>query len=216
MISKDDTIPVLNGLVLAGGKSARMGVDKGQIAWHGKPQRYFMADLLAAFCPEVYISCREDQQSDIEKSNYRIIKDAYSGLGPYGAILSAFQERPDVAWLVVACDLPLLDAPTIQYLIQQRRVSAVATSFQSPHDSLPEPLVAIWEPKSHELLLSFLEEGRSCPRKVLMNSDVQIIQPLSPEPLMNANTPHVAQKINEIISQKNEAWKMNGAGIAAR
>ena len=54
--------PVLNGLVLAGGKSERMGFDKSVLNWHGKAQRYYMADMLAPFCDEVFLSCRPDQQ----------------------------------------------------------------------------------------------------------------------------------------------------------
>ena len=102
-------IPVLNGLVLAGGKSVRMGHDKGLISWHGKEQQYYIADLLKNLCNEVYISCRADQQKATD-DQYHIIADTFTGLGPYGAILSAFREKPDAAWLVVACDLPLLDS----------------------------------------------------------------------------------------------------------
>src|SRR5215210_4131502 len=108
MISKDN-LPVLNGLVLAGGQSTRMGNDKGRMQWHAKEQLYFMADLLRTFCSEVYLSCREEQEAEIQNYHYKTITDRYSGLGPYGAILSAFHKISGVAWLVVACDLPLMD-----------------------------------------------------------------------------------------------------------
>jgi len=48
--------PKLNGLVLAGGKSLRLGTDKGKINWHGNEQRYYIAELLQKFCDEVFIS----------------------------------------------------------------------------------------------------------------------------------------------------------------
>ena len=100
--------PLLNGLVLAGGKSVRMGYDKGIISWHGKEQQYYLADLLQSLCNDVYISCRLDQQKEID-NKYQTLPDTFTNLGPFGAILSAFREKPDTAWLVVACDLPLLD-----------------------------------------------------------------------------------------------------------
>ena len=54
MISEEQNrIPSINGLVLAGGKSTRMGTAKDLLNWHGKEQRYFAADLLAPFCDEV-------------------------------------------------------------------------------------------------------------------------------------------------------------------
>jgi molybdopterin-guanine dinucleotide biosynthesis protein A len=118
--------PVLNGLLLAGGKSVRMGFDKGAINWHGKEQRYYMADMLKTVCNDVFISCRTLQQ-DIDPQ-YKTIIDTFTGLGPYGAILSAFREKPDCAWLVIACDLPLMDKNTLDYLIANRDVSAIATT----------------------------------------------------------------------------------------
>ena len=54
--------PVLNGLVLAGGKSIRMGFDKANIKWHAKEQQYYIADLLKEVCENVFISCRPGQE----------------------------------------------------------------------------------------------------------------------------------------------------------
>ena len=51
----------LYGLVLAGGRSTRMGQDKSLISYHGKAQREYMADLLGQWCSRTFISCRGDQ-----------------------------------------------------------------------------------------------------------------------------------------------------------
>lgn len=193
--------PVLNGLVLAGGKSLRMGYDKGALNWFGKEQRYHIADLLKPLCNEVYISCRADQKQEIN-AGYPVLEDTFTGLGPYGAILSAFREQPDNAWLVVACDLPLLDNDTLQFLIGQRKTAAIATAFNSPYDEFPEPLITIWEPKSYPALLAFLAQGYSCPRKVLINSDVNLLQAPNPDALTNVNTPDELEKVKRIIHQK--------------
>jgi molybdopterin-guanine dinucleotide biosynthesis protein A len=193
--------PELNGLVLAGGKSQRMGFDKSAVNWHGKEQRYHMADLLNSFCSEVLISCRVDQQKGID-SNYATLPDTFTGLGPYGAILSAFREKPDSAWLVIACDLPLMDENALQYLIDNRNPSSIATAYQSPANEFPEPLITIWEPKSYPVLLSFLAQGYSCPRKVLINSDVTLLNALNPDALTNVNTPDELEKIKRSLHQK--------------
>jgi molybdopterin-guanine dinucleotide biosynthesis protein A len=193
--------PEINGLVLAGGKSQRMGFDKGAVNWHGTEQRYYMADLLKPFCNNVFISCRADQKNEID-GNYPSLADTFTDLGPYGAILSAFREKPDSAWLVIACDLPLMDENTLQYLVDNRNPSAVATAYQSPANEFPEPLITIWEPKSYPLLLSFLAQGYSCPRKVLINSDVSLVNALNPDALTNVNTPDELERIKRILHQK--------------
>lgn len=192
-------VPKLNGLVLAGGKSLRMGFDKGLYNWHGQEQRYHAADLLAGYCTEVFISDRGDEQAD---GKYPHLADTFTGLGPYGGILSAFREQPDAAWLVVACDLPLLSNRSLDFLIASRNISSVATSFKSPFDNFPEPLIAIWEPKSYPVLLSFLAQGYSCPRKVLINSDAAVLDPPYPEELTNVNTPEELEKVKEILRVK--------------
>lgn len=195
------SIPQVNGLVLAGGKSLRMGFDKGKVNWHGREQRYYMADLLKSFCNEVFISCRTDQQPEIDEE-YLKLPDTFTGLGPYGAILSAFREKPDNAWLVVACDLPLLDKATLQYLVDNRNVSSVATAYQSPLNEFPEPLITIWEPKSYPVLLSFLAQGYSCPRKVLINSDITLLSSENPETLTNVNTPEELDHVKNTLHAK--------------
>jgi molybdopterin-guanine dinucleotide biosynthesis protein A len=197
----EEARPALNGLVLAGGKSERMGFDKGAVNWFGKEQRYFMADMLKPLCNEVFISCREDQRQQIP-ANYNVLPDTFTGLGPFGAILSAFRNEPDKAWLVIACDLPLLELDTIQYLAGQRDVSKIATAFNSTHDQFPEPLITIWEPKSYPVLLAFLSQGYSCPRKVLINSDVKLLDVQNPDALTNVNTPDELEKVKRTIHQK--------------
>lgn len=185
--------PPLYGLVLAGGKSERMGFDKGSADYHGKPQRYFVADLLEKHCTSVYISCRPDQQSAIAPG-YQSLPDTFTGLGPFGAILSALREKPDAAWLVLACDLLLMDEETLQQLVDGRQPMDMATAFNSPENEFPEPLITIWEPKSYPVLLSFLAQGYSCPRKVLINSDVRLLSAIHPEALTNVNTPEELEK----------------------
>lgn len=194
--------PIINGLVLAGGKSSRMGRDKSVIAWHGKQQQYCIADLLKPVCNKVFISRRKEQEAE-SNTDYKTLTDTYTGIGPYGAILSAFQFQPETAWLVVACDLPLLDEMTLKFLLANRNTDVMATTFQSPHDGLPEPLITIWEPRSNEVLLSFLSNGYTCPRKVLIRSnDVHILQPPDADALMNVNTPEDFAKAELIILQK--------------
>lgn len=195
-----ENIPLVNGLVLAGGKSVRMGFDKTVIEWHGKDQRSYMADTLKAICNDVFISCRTEQKAEIK--NYKTIADTFTGLGPYGAILSAFRENPGAAWFVVASDLPLIDKETLTYLTQYRDTSKIATTFESPHDGLPEPLITIWEPKAYPVLLSFLAQGYSCPRKVLRNNDVHIIKAQHPEKLINVNTEEELIKAKALLNIK--------------
>ena len=192
--------PRLNGLVLAGGQSSRMGADKTLMNWHGKEQRYHLADMLQDFCQDVYISCRQDQEHTVQP-DYKTLSDRFLGMGPLSGILSAFAACPDAAWLVVATDLPLLGEETLRFLVSQRAPRFLATAFRSPHDAMPDPLLTIWEPKSYGALLSFVARGYTCPRKVLMNTPVHIIDPVLPDQLMNVNTPVEAATVVKLLKK---------------
>lgn len=193
----------LYGLVLAGGKSVRMGEDKGKIKWHGYEQRYFLSDLLSRYCDKTFISVRPDQKNEID-SKYKVLTDSYHNLGQYGAILTSFDSYSDKAFLVVACDLPLVDRECIEYLIQKRDTKKIATSYKNIKDNLPEPLIGIWEAKSAEVLHTLLKEGITCPRKALIKNSkkVKLVNPLVPEWIMNVNTKEERQIAKEIIKKK--------------
>ncbi len=180
----------LCGLVLTGGKSTRMNRDKASLEYHGKKQSVFCYELLTRFCDKVFISNRKDQEKEEGQQGFPQIHDlpAYEGIGPLAGILSAMTTHPNVAWLTLACDLPFVNEKTIQYLLDHRNPKKVATAFISTSDCLPEPLCAIYEPQAKDLLLSFFASAKACPRKFLINSDVELLKQPNPNALTNINT----------------------------
>ncbi|MBX0291659.1 NTP transferase domain-containing protein [Hymenobacter sp. HSC-4F20] len=193
--------PPLRGLVLAGGRSQRMGQDKGKLTYHnGQEQRARAAELLAGFCQDVHVSCRPDQVVELEYAGLRPLPDTFADLGPLSGLLSAFRLDPNAAWLVVACDLPFLSETTLRHLVENRQPGKMATAFQSPENEWPEPLITVWEPNSYATLLRFLSLGYSCPRKSLINSDIELLPPPAPEELRNVNTPQEAEQARQELS----------------
>ena len=178
------TTAELKGLILVGGKSKRMGTDKSALDYHGESQRDFLKMLLEKESIPTYFSKRHDQE--IESEN--IINDTFLDLGPAGAICSAFREFPNSAFFVLATDLPFVDEALIQRLILERDPSKAVTAVIGKGNQFGEPLVAIWEPKSYPLILNFIAQGYSCPRKVLINSDVKLIE-VDTTKIRNINTP---------------------------
>lgn len=190
----------LKALILTGGKSQRMQKDKSTLDYHGMPQRDFVHQLLGQKVEEVYLSCRADQAEELSK-DYKVITDKFEGLGPLSGILSAFQHDPNAAWVVLAVDLPLFSEQSLDYLIENRNPSKVATSFRSPVINFPEPLVAIWEPKAYSVLLEFLSYGYACPRKALINSDINLLESPFAEELKNVNTPEEFEEVKGILGK---------------
>ena len=186
-------VPPLKGLVLAGGRSTRMQRDKALLDYHGCSQIDFSFRLLSEICPQVFLSCRPDQQNEASRRTFPILTDQFLEMGPTSGILSALatglqQDDGPSAWLVLACDLPKADSGLLRLLVANRNPFRLATTFRGG-DGFPEPLCSIWEPKSFPRLLQFLGLGRDCPRKCLINSSVALLDPPTAAALDNGNTP---------------------------
>jgi len=189
-------IAPLYGLLLSGGASQRMRQDKAALDYRGEPQLLRAWRLLEAVAERAFVSVRDSQRDDPVRAGLPQIVDSYDAIGPAAGILSAQKLFPDAAWLVLACDLPLLDSDTLHRLIAARDPSAFATAFASSHDGLPEPLCAIWEPASHALLQERYEKGSYCPRKALIQSNIQLL-PAPGEALDNVNTPEEREAMQQ-------------------
>lgn len=188
----------LFGLVLSGGKSTRMGQDKGAIQYHDLPQREHLYNLLSKVCTRTFLSIRKDQTDEISTDMDTIIdQDKYKG--PFNGLLSAHSIYPEVAWFVIACDLPLIDLNAMNQLINLRDTSKIATAFATRESGLPEPLAAIWEPGGLTRSIDYLQHAASsCPRKYLINSDIKLVFPKDDIVLMNANS---EEDYREVISK---------------
>lgn len=178
----------LYGLILSGGKSTRMGTDKGLLNYHGVPQREYLCGLLENLGLSCFLSIREEQQDEIP-DNFKTIVDKNRYLGPFNGILSAHEKFPEVAWMVLACDLPLLDKAALKNLVLKRNPNKMATAYATQSSRLPEPLIAIWEPKGLHKAKEYLKTAESsCPRKFLINSETELIFPEQDQVLYNANS----------------------------
>tara|TARA_R110002073_G_scaffold279026_1_gene442857 strand:- start:96747 stop:97868 length:1122 start_codon:yes stop_codon:yes gene_type:complete len=191
-----EKIAPVKGLVLAGGKSTRMGANKTMLNYHGTSQLNYATELLEHNLLETYISVGLDQDTESKA----FIKDSFFNLGPFGAICSAFRFDPNKAWCVLATDLPFVTDDLIKLLLQKRNPKKIATAIKGKSKEFVEPLITIYEPKAYPVLLSYLAQGYACPRKVLINSDVEIVE-VDDVLIQNINTP---EEFEEAIKKINK------------
>lgn len=185
----------LCGIILAGGRSTRMGRDKAAIVHpDGRTLARRCYDLLLeAGCGLIAISLRQGQEippdlADLE--SLRVVRDPEGeSLGPMVGILTGMSLRPDADWLVVACDLPRLDFQTLSHLTGSVDPSDKFVAYRSEFDGLPEPLCTLYTRDSFQILKQAQADDFLCPRKVLIRNDCRLLDPVSPRALDNANTP---------------------------
>lgn len=183
------------GLVLAGGRSTRMGRDKADLVHpDGRPLARRILDLFAgADCAKAVLSLRHDQPVPAriaESPDVEIIRDPEGAShGPLSGMIAAMHLHPHADWLVAACDLPRLDAKTLKHLVSSRRPGETFLAYRSESDGLPEPLCAFYAAEALPVLEAATADGLRCPRKILIRRECRLLDPVTPRALDNANTP---------------------------
>ncbi|GAB1482260.1 hypothetical protein MASR2M78_10750 [Treponema sp.] len=154
----------LYGLVLAGGKSSRMGLAKESFVYHdGISETRRIFGLLEELTSKAFYSVRPDQASLPLFSNGERIVDSAPDQGPLGALASAFAHEPLASWLLVPIDMPLLERQDLERLINARRKGYGIVAFVNEESSF-EPLPAIYEGSLAEKAKSQLALGRGALR----------------------------------------------------
>lgn len=132
MSSKDE---IITGIILCGGKSSRMGMDKGMVIYKGKPMIEYVIDLLQPFCSEIIISANSDVYNQL---GFQVVHDTYKEIGPLGGIISTL-EVSNTKWnMVLSCDMPHLTAGLIHALISacQENYECIVPNYNSKIEPL--------------------------------------------------------------------------------
>jgi molybdopterin-guanine dinucleotide biosynthesis protein A len=176
-----------------------MQQDKAALLYQGQTQLQRAYELLQLQCEQVFVSVRADQQQEPLRSHWPQIVDQQTEYGPLAGIAAAQAAHPHAAWLVIACDLPLLTHHSIQHLLQQRDPTRLATAYGNPHDQQPEPMCAIWEPASAALIRTAIAAGERSPRVLLQAWNTLLITASEPSMLSNVNTPDHHQQASAAL-----------------
>jgi molybdopterin-guanine dinucleotide biosynthesis protein A len=130
----------ITGIVLSGGKSSRMGTDKGLTTFNGKPLITYPLTILEQLCDPVFISANENI-GEYQKFGYPVIEDKIKGIGPMGGISACLEQSTTRLNIVLSCDVPFLNRELMEHLISR------IDNFQAAvpvHDGFVEPLSAVY------------------------------------------------------------------------
>ncbi|MDF1574515.1 MAG: molybdenum cofactor guanylyltransferase [Bacteroidales bacterium] len=107
----------ITGILLAGGKSRRMGVEKGTLVIGGALLYQHPLKVLEGLCDEILISSYSDS---ISRVPHRKVCDEIKGIGPLGGIFSCLKQSSSDLNLVLSYDLPLVNESLFRLLISER------------------------------------------------------------------------------------------------
>lgn len=124
--------------------------------------------------------------------------------GPAGGLLAAHAHDQSATWLVVACDYPFFSVAAVHELC--REMEGPLTCFEN-EDGIYEPLLGIWTPSALALLEENVKKGILGPKSVVVKSRGKTIRPQNENWLFNMNTPteyQQAQTLSEEIASITE------------
>jgi len=152
------------GLVLCGGQSSRMGSDKGLLKLQANTWAQTAVDKLLELQIPVVISVNKDQYAEYGTvfSPQQLITDNESLQlkGPLCGVLSAHLQYPGEDFVVLACDMPLLETGLIKELVTQYQLHDENDAFIFTNDGEPEPLCGIYKSKGFAHILSLYRSGQ--------------------------------------------------------
>lgn len=198
----------LYGGVFIGGQSKRMGRPKFSLTYNGTSESERMAGLLEEFCEKTFFSSRADLETESlsHLKNIGRINDEHIGMGPVGGLATLMGSHPDRAWLIVACDMPLLTRENLEAIVRQRDPLRYGTCYVQKGRLGYEPMCAIYEPKFISPLYQAMSRRELSLKRIINGLPFQEvgISPESRSHFMNANTPDEYEFARSRREQENE------------
>jgi len=150
-------VKVMTSIVLAGGKSLRLGRNKALEEIGGQSLIQRVIERLELLGTEIIVVVAHADQVFPPDSKAKIVVDAYPGKGALGGIYSGLKVASSFHNLVVACDMPFLNIDLLRYLME------LSPDFDVVIPRLKvglEPLHAVYSKRCLDPMEAALGEGR--------------------------------------------------------
>ena len=164
-------------IILAGGRSQRMGTNKALLPLPGQPSETFLSHLastLATLCAEVLVVARDPAQfSHGSLPAARMVFDETPGSGPLMGLYSGLNAMHSSAALVIAVDMPFAQPALLSFLMSQYQENTLLVPVV---ENVPQVLLALYPRSILPLIETLLQQGKRAPRALLKVAPVRYIE----------------------------------------
>ncbi len=145
----------ITGIILAGGKSSRMGSEKGLIIFDSKPFIQHIIDAIQPLVKEIIIV---SSNSDYDTFNIKRVQDIIPDSGPIAGLHSGLMHSKTTDNLVISCDVPLVTASFLKKLLQyQEEEDHDIIQFEAKGKTMP--LIALYKKRCAKKCFELLTNG---------------------------------------------------------
>ncbi|MCF6183282.1 MAG: molybdenum cofactor guanylyltransferase [Bacteroidales bacterium] len=166
----------ITGIILAGGKSSRMGKDKALLKIRNKTLTEILYETLSFFCSEIIISTNNPE---VKINGTISVCDEIHDIGPAGGIISSLNTSTNEKNIIISVDTPFVSIELLKYLTDNSD-KEIDITILSEKGAL-QPLIGIYKKNVAKTFLSESEKGNYKVRNVikLLNSKIIDISNLS-------------------------------------
>ncbi|MEM9924184.1 MAG: molybdenum cofactor guanylyltransferase [Cyanobacteria bacterium P01_D01_bin.50] len=180
-------------LILAGGKSSRMGTDKALVPYKGTPMLRRVYQVAAACTEQVYILTPwAELYQNILPPDCNYLIETQCGKGPVNGLSEGIPQIYADWILLLACDLPLLDVGILQNWINKLpQIPTSTKAFVPQRSQIWEPMCGFYRKEIKTELDTFLKKGKSSFQELLSGIEVEALDVDEKTALMlfNCNSP---------------------------
>ncbi|MBT3587148.1 MAG: molybdenum cofactor guanylyltransferase [Flavobacteriaceae bacterium] len=171
----------ITGIILAGGKSSRMGTDKGFVLYKNKSFVQHIIEALQPLVDEIIIVSNNPDYDVFalrhrSENDFILIKrvgDLIENAGPLAGVYTGLDYSETENNLVISCDVPLINSETLTLLIDGIEDHTEVVQLESNGKSMP--LIAMYKKQSKEVFYSLLKDGERRLRVALTHVKVKTI-----------------------------------------
>lgn len=141
----------LTGIILAGGKSSRMGYDKGLAIVNGKKMIEKVYEALSQVVDKVIIIANSDSYDYL---NLPVYEDIYKEIGPVAGIYTGLSHSTTEKNIIVACDMPFVSPQLLSNILDHIGNNQIVVPTVNDH---LEPLCGFYKKEILEELKEIIE-----------------------------------------------------------
>jgi molybdenum cofactor guanylyltransferase len=201
--AKPDSPSSITGIVLSGGKSSRMGIDKGLMKINGMTMTTHAVNVLIGICDRIIIIANDEQYEDL---GYPVYHDIVKEQGPAGGLYTGLH-YVETEWnILIACDMPNLKPDLIKYLIGNIDQDMIAVVPELKGRA--QPMCAVYHKDYYNALQESMQNGMLTMRYILKQNRTKYLPitdnlPFYSDDLFeNLNTPESVKMFRKKGSEK--------------
>ncbi len=203
----------LSGIVLAGGSSRRLGVDKAALTFDGQPLLQIVTGRLSSVCREVIVACGSRASGERPALPVRFVHDPIPGQGPLAGVQAGLAAAGADYALVVACDMPFLSPRLLAYMTGlPRRYQALVPLV----DGRWHPAHAVYARSCLPIVEALLAQGGNSMEELLSRLDVQAVA----EPEVRRHDPECLSLFNlndaQDLARAQALWEQTAPHFQAK